>query len=77
MGATRVTELIVGLRDGPGRDTADPGGTRRVQGALRRAVLDVFDRPVLGRCQLHKIRNVQDQLPDELHSVVATRMRQA
>jgi len=26
--------------------------------ALRRAVLDVFDRPVIGRCQLHKIRNV-------------------
>ena len=45
--------------------------------ALRRAVLDVFDRPVLGRCQLHKIRNVQDRLPDKLRAVVATRMRRA
>lgn len=45
--------------------------------ALRRAVLDVFDRPVIVRCQLHKIRNVQDRLPDKLRSVVATRMRRA
>jgi putative transposase len=40
-------------------------------------VLDVFDRPVLGRCQLHKIRNVQDRLPDKLRAVVAARMRRA
>ena len=45
--------------------------------ALRRAVLDVFDRPVLGRCQLHKIRNVEDRLPDKMRSVVAGRMRHA
>ena len=45
--------------------------------ALRRAVLDVFDRPVIGRCQLHKIRNVQDRLPEKLRSVVASRMRKA
>ena len=45
--------------------------------ALRRAVLDVFDRPVIGRCQLHKIRKVQDRLPDKLRSVVAARMRRA
>jgi transposase-like protein len=37
----------------------------------------VFDRPVIGRCQLHKIRNVQDRLPDKLRSVVAARMRRA
>ena len=45
--------------------------------ALRRAVLDVFDRPVIARCQLHKIRNVEDRLPDKLRSVVAARMRRA
>ena len=45
--------------------------------ALRRAVLDVFDRPVLGRCQLHKIRNVEDRLPEKMRSVVASRMRRA
>jgi hypothetical protein len=31
--------------------------------ALRRAVVDVFDHPMLARCQLHKIRNVRDKLP--------------
>jgi hypothetical protein len=43
----------------------------------RWARLDVFDRPVIGRCQLHKIRNVQDRLPEKLRSVVASRMRRA
>jgi transposase-like protein len=37
----------------------------------------VFDRPVIGRCQLHKIRNVEDKLPQKLRSVVASRMRRA
>ncbi len=45
--------------------------------ALRRAVLDVFDRPVIGRCQLHKIRNVADHLPDKLRSTVTSWMRRA
>jgi transposase-like protein len=31
--------------------------------ALRAAVLRVFDHPVIGRCQLHKIINVADKLP--------------
>jgi putative transposase len=74
---TLVTELIVGLRE-RGLDVTRPilavlDGSK----ALRRAVLDVFDRPVIARCQLHKIRNVQDRLPDKLRSVVATRMRRA
>jgi putative transposase len=74
---TLVTELIVGLRE-RGLDVTRPilavlDGSK----ALRRAVLDVFDRPVIGRCQLHKIRNVQDRLPDKLRAVVATRMRRA
>ncbi len=74
---TLVTDLIVGLRE-RGLDVTRPilavlDGSK----ALRRAVLDVFDRPVIGRCQLHKIRNVQDRLPDKLRSVVASRMRRA
>ena len=64
--ATLVTELIVGLRE-RGLDTTRP----------ILAVLDVFDRPVLARCQLHKIRNVQDRLPQKLRQVVAARMRRA
>lgn len=37
----------------------------------------VFDHPVIGRCQLHKIRNVQNHLPDHLASTVAKKMRAA
>jgi putative transposase len=75
--ATLVTELIVGLRE-RGLDVTRPilvvlDGAK----ALRRAVLDVLDRPVLARCQLHKIRNVQDRLPQKLRQVVAARMRRA
>jgi putative transposase len=45
--------------------------------ALRRAVSDVFDQPVIQRCQLHKLRNVADRLPDTVASTVAKRMRAA
>jgi transposase-like protein len=75
--ATLVTELLVGLRE-RGLDV-----TRSIltvldgSKALRRAVLDVFDHPVIARCQLHKLRNVQDRLPQKLRSVVAKRMRAA
>jgi transposase-like protein len=75
--ATLVTELVVDLRE-RGLDTTRPilavlDGSK----ALRRAVLDVFDHPVIARCQLHKIRNVADKLPDALGSSVATKMRAA
>ncbi|MGH3499474.1 MAG: IS256 family transposase [Nocardioidaceae bacterium] len=75
--ATLARELIVGLRE-RGLDVTRPilavidGST-----ALRRAIVDVFDQPVLARCQLHKIRNVADKLPEKLKSVVRTRMRTA
>jgi putative transposase len=45
--------------------------------ALRRAVTDVFDHPVIQRCQLRKLRNVTDRLPNALAATVAKRMRQA
>ena len=75
--ATLVTELIVGLRE-RGLDVTRPilavlDGSK----ALRRAVLDVFDRPVIGRCQLHKIRNVADHLPEKMRTTVTSRMRRA
>jgi transposase-like protein len=74
---TTVSELLVGLRE-RGLDVTRPifvgiDGAK----ALRAAVLRVFDHPVIGRCQLHKIRNVADKLPDHLASTVAKRMRQA
>ena len=75
--ATLVTELIVGLRE-RGLEVTRPilavlDGSK----ALRRAVVDVFDHPVIARCQLHTIRNVRDRLPEKLRSVVTARMRRA
>jgi putative transposase len=75
--ATLVTELCVGLRE-RGLDVTKPilavlDGSK----ALRRAVLDVFDKPVIARCQLHKIRNVRDRLPERLRGPVERRMRDA
>jgi putative transposase len=75
--ATVVTDLLVGLRE-RGLDVTRPvlvgiDGAK----ALRRAVVDVFDSPVIQRCQLHKIRNVQDRLPQRLRGPVGAKMRQA
>lgn len=72
-----VTDLLTGLRD-RGLDTTRPllvgiDGAK----ALRAAVVRVFDHPVIGRCQLHKIRNVADKLPDHLASTATKRMRAA
>ena len=75
--ATVVTDLLVGLRE-RGLDATRPILVV-IDGAkpLRRAVNDVFDHPVIQRCQLHKLRNVTDRLPDTLASTVAKRMRVA
>ncbi len=75
--ATLVTELCVGLRE-RGLDVTRPvlvvlDGSK----ALRRAVLDVFDHPVIARCQLHKMRNVKDHLPQRMRPAVERRMRAA
>jgi putative transposase len=75
--AAVVTDLITGLRD-RGLDTGKPilavlDGAK----ALSKAVRDVFDKPVIHRCQQHKIRNVIDKLPERLKSVTERRMRQA
>ena len=75
--ATLVTDLITGLRD-RGLDVTKPvlavlDGSK----ALSRAVKDVFDQPLIQRCQQHKIANVRDKLPDKLRAVTEKRMRQA
>ena len=74
---TLVRDLLVGLRE-RGLNTCRPvlavlDGSK----ALAAAVREVFDRPVIARCQLHKIRNVTDKLPDKLRPTVESRMRQA
>jgi putative transposase len=75
--ATLVTDLITGLRD-RGLDVTRPvlavlDGSK----ALASAVKKVFDKPLIHRCQEHKIRNVKDKLPQRLRSVTEKRMRHA
>jgi putative transposase len=75
--ATLARELLVGLRE-RGLEATRPilcvlDGAK----ALRRAVTDVFDHPVLARCQQHKLRNVRDKLPERLRGPVERRMRAA
>jgi putative transposase len=74
---TIVRGLLVGLRE-RGLDTTAPilavlDGAK----ALTAAVREVFDAPIIQRCQLHKIRNVRDHLPERLRGPVETRMRTA
>lgn len=75
--ATLVGDLLVSLRQ-RGLDTTRPtlfviDGAKALSAAIRA----VFDHPVIARCQLHKIRNVEAKLPAELARTVATKMRAA
>ena len=72
-----VKTLLTGLRD-RGLDTTRPilavlDGAK----ALAAGVKEVFDKPVIARCQLHKLRNVRDHLPEHLRSPVEKRIRKA
>jgi transposase-like protein len=74
---TVVRGLLVGLRE-RGLDVTKPilavlDGAK----ALAAAVTEVFDHPVIGRCQIHKMRNVRDHLPEKMRGPVARRMREA
>jgi putative transposase len=74
---TLVKALLVGLRE-RGLDVTEPilavlDGAK----ALSAAVKEVFDAPVIARCQLHKLRNVRDHLPEKMRGPVAKRMRAA
>ena len=75
--ATLVCGLLVDLRE-RGLDVTRPmlvgiDGSK----ALRKAVLDVLDHPVIQRCQLHKTRNVKDHLPQRLRASVGRKMTDA
>lgn len=74
---TVVKELLTGLRD-RGLDTTKPilavlDGAK----ALAAGVREVFDSPVIARCQLHKLRNVRDHLPQKMRGPVGKRIRKA
>ena len=75
--ATVVKALLTDLRD-RGLDVCRPvlvviDGAK----ALAAAVREIFDRPVVQRCQLHKVRNVEGHLPKTLAVTVAKKMRAA
>jgi hypothetical protein len=63
--ATPVRDLLVGLRE-RGLDTTRPIlAVLDWSKALSKAVREVFDKPVIQRCQERKIRNVRDRLPEK------------
>jgi len=75
--ATVVKALLTDLRD-RGLDVCHPilviiDGAK----ALAKAVREIFDRPVIQRCQLHKIRNVEGHLDKTTAATVAKKMRAA
>ncbi|WP_433429301.1 hypothetical protein [Nonomuraea sp. CA-141351] len=61
--------VVVHDRTSPGRSWPCWTGSRTVRG--------VFPKPLIQRRQEHKIRDVQDRLPDKLRSPVAQRVRAA
>ncbi len=74
---TVVRSLLVGLRE-RGLDTTGPilavlDGAK----ALAAGVKEVFDQPVIARCQIHKLRNVRDHLPEKMRGPVGKQMRAA
>ncbi len=74
---TVVKNLLTGLRD-RGLNTTRPilavlDGAK----ALAAGVKEVFDKPVIARCQLHKLRNVRDHLPQNMRGPVEKRIRNA
>lgn len=74
---TVVKSLLTGLRD-RGLDTTGPilavlDGAK----ALAAGITEVFDHPVIARCQIHKLRNVRDHLPEKMRGPVTKRMRKA
>ena len=74
---TVVKDLLTGLRE-RGLDTTRPilavlDGAK----ALAAGVHEVFDKPVMARCQLHKLRNVRDHLPEKMRGPVEKRIRAA
>ena len=74
---TVVRDLLAGLRDRGLDTTAAMLFVLDGAKALHAGVKAVFDKPVIQRCQLHKIRNVEAKLPDRLAATVASKMRAA
>src|SRR5680860_1119140 len=74
---TLVRSLLVGLRERALDVTTPILAVLDGAKALAAAVQEVFDKPVIARCQLHKIRNVKDHLPEKMRLTVERKMREA
>ncbi len=79
-GSTENTTLVWGLLMGCARVAwTRPSRSWQCSTAPRLsvAVKEVFDQPVIGRCQIHKLRNVADRLPQKMRGPVQKKMRAA
>src|SRR5439155_3868373 len=75
--ATVVKALLADLRD-RGLDVCRPvlvviDGAK----ALAAAVNEIFDHPMMQRCQIHEVRNVESHLPKAMAATVTKKMRAA
>jgi transposase-like protein len=76
--ATATTALLTDLRERGMRTDRTTLAVLDGAKALSRAVRDVFgDRALIQRCQVHKTRNVVDQLPEDMRASVRQAMREA
>ncbi len=74
---TLVRGLLVGLRERGLAVTRPILAVLDGAKALAAAVKEVFDAPMIARCQFHKLRNVRDHLPEKMRGPVTKRMRAA
>lgn len=76
--ATACTALLTDLRERGMRTDRSILAVLDGSKALRKAVRDVFgERAVMQRCQLHKMRNVLEHLPEAMRDSIRASMRQA
>ena len=72
---TLVRSLLVGLRERGLEVTLPILAVLDGAKALAAAVKEVFDQPVIARCQIHKLRNVRDHLPEKMRGPVTRALR--
>jgi putative transposase len=72
---TVMTDLLTDLR-ACGLDTTRPIVVG-IDGGKALCIVKAFDHPVIQGCEMHKLRDVADKLPDDLAATVMKKMREA